>query len=314
MQQKRLQNVIAESRWLLPVVTPFAILIWGIVSLFDYSAIPSLVCLMFSTYLMIELNNENALIRIYSRMVSCCFMVFTTMATFQFISIRAAIVILCIAGFYTCAFRSYQQHTAQGWLFYAFLCIGISSIVWVHTLYLLPLLWLLLATNLLAASAKNYVASVLGVLLPNLLYVGYFLWNGNLDTFLAHYTALAEFETICNYELLSISQIITAAWIILCAIIGTSHCLIEKRNDNIRTRMLYGAFIAIAWFSIVFLCLQPQHFEALLGCIITSASPLIGHYFALTHSKLSNFTFKVIALGTIILTMYNLWAVLPNIF
>ncbi|MBF1445641.1 MAG: hypothetical protein HXN53_07700, partial [Prevotella nigrescens] len=73
-----------------------------------------------------------------------------------------------------------------------------------------------------------------------------------------------------------------------------------------RTRMLYSFFIQMNTLSIIFLCLQPQHFDALLGIIIASTAPLIAHFFALTNTKFTNFTFKFLALGTIAITVFNL--------
>ena len=76
MQQKRIQNRIAESRWTQAYVVSAAALVWVIAGIYNPSVIVPGICLLLSTYLMMELNNANALIRIYSRMVSCSFIVF----------------------------------------------------------------------------------------------------------------------------------------------------------------------------------------------------------------------------------------------
>ena len=128
MQQKRIQNRIAESRWTQAYVVSAAALVWVIAGIYNPSVIVPGICLLLSTYLMMELNNANALIRIYSRMVSCSFIVFSTMAVFMFPSIQSAIIMLGFVGFYTFAFRCYQNTHAPGWTFYAFFCIGMSSI------------------------------------------------------------------------------------------------------------------------------------------------------------------------------------------
>lgn len=94
MQQKRIQNRIAESRWTQAYVVSAAALVWVIAGLYNLAVIVPGICLLLSTYLMMELNNANALIRIYSRMVSCSFLVFATMAAFMFPSIQAAIIML----------------------------------------------------------------------------------------------------------------------------------------------------------------------------------------------------------------------------
>ena len=255
---------------------------------------------------MMELNNTNALIRIFSRMVSCSYMALTTMATFLFVSMRAASVALCIVGSYTCLFRCYQDRRSQGWVFYAFLCLGLSSIVWVQVLYYVPVVWILMHTRLQATSFRNYVSSIFGLILPNLVALGIILYQGEWQTVSRHFGELFAFGSIANYWLLSANQFITGAWILLCALIGTVHYLHKRHSDSIRTRMLYSFFIQMNTLSIIFLCLQPQHFDALLGIIIASTAPLIAHFFALTNTKFTNFTFKFLALGTIAITVFNL--------
>ena len=89
IRRKRLQNRISESRWTVAATTIMALSVWVIVCINDSLAIVPLLCMLFSTFLMMELNNTNALIRIFSRMVSCSYMALTTMATFLFVSMRA---------------------------------------------------------------------------------------------------------------------------------------------------------------------------------------------------------------------------------
>ena len=306
IRRKRLQNRISESRWTVAATSIMVLSVWVIVCINDSLAIVPLLCMLFSTFLMMELNNTNALIRIFSRMVSCCYMALTTMATFQFLSMRAASVALCIVGSYICLFRCYQDKRSQGWVFYAFLCLGLSSIVWVQVLYYVPVVWILMHTRLQATSFRNYVSSIFGLILPNLMALGVILYQGEWQTVLRHFGELSAFGSIANYWLLSVNQFITGAWILLCALIGTVHYLHKRHSDSIRTRMLYSFFIQMNTLSIIFLCLQPQHFDALLGIIIASTAPLIAHFFALTNTKFTNFTFKFLALGTIAITVFNL--------
>ena len=51
-----------------------------------------LAMLALSALMMVELNNENSLIRVYSRMVSCSFLVMTVMSSFLLQSITTGIV------------------------------------------------------------------------------------------------------------------------------------------------------------------------------------------------------------------------------
>ena len=84
---KRLQNKIAESRMTLSFVSVLGFLICiacGAIGMQLGNTVFSNVAwweqvliLAVSTMLMVELNNANSLIRIYSRMVSCSFLLLT---------------------------------------------------------------------------------------------------------------------------------------------------------------------------------------------------------------------------------------------
>ena len=76
---KRTQNRIAESRWALPICAAYTLLICIISGLFVEGIWVQLALTAVATLLMVELNNRNSLIRIYSRMVSCSFLVLTMM-------------------------------------------------------------------------------------------------------------------------------------------------------------------------------------------------------------------------------------------
>ena len=72
---KRLQNTVSESRMALPCTAAYAICIWLLAGLLQGNWWIQFAIFAVCTYLMVELNNANALLRIYSRMVSCTFVV-----------------------------------------------------------------------------------------------------------------------------------------------------------------------------------------------------------------------------------------------
>ena len=81
----RLQNKIAENRWLLLWGTLWAALVWFLAGLVTHREMwVPFVCTAFATYFMVELNNTNALIRIYSRTVSTAFLLLVTMMVHEF--------------------------------------------------------------------------------------------------------------------------------------------------------------------------------------------------------------------------------------
>ncbi len=103
---KRLQNRIAESRWALPVCSAYAVAVCLLDGLLQEDTWMQFVLTGVATLLVVELNNSNALIRIYSRMVSCSFLALTLLEPQTIESLDGCIVSLCILAFYLFLFRA----------------------------------------------------------------------------------------------------------------------------------------------------------------------------------------------------------------
>ena len=87
MSVKRIQNKIADSRLALPVTAIYAVLVCLISGFITQHLWAQFAILIVSTYMMLELNNTNALIRIYSRMVSCSYLMLAVMGHFLLVSV-----------------------------------------------------------------------------------------------------------------------------------------------------------------------------------------------------------------------------------
>ncbi|WP_019035446.1 hypothetical protein [Prevotella amnii] len=307
MQKKRFQNRIAESRWTTTFVLPVFSLVWVIAIYNNTEVLLPALCMLFSTFLMMSLNNNNGLIRIYSRMVSCSFLILATLDAVHFSLLPQGIVTLGEVGFFTLAFKSYQKSISPGYIFYAFLCIGIISVVWVQVIYFLPLLWIVMRFSLLSMSKHNFVASVFGILCPYwflLLYLGI---TDNLEWFIFHFGKLLEFGRPLDFDVIPFHQAISLIFISICCVIGTIHYLRQRRNDIIRTRLFCQAFVSCNFGAFVFLLLQPQQAIYIQSLLIVSTAPLIGHFFALTKTRFTNWLFCILCLSCIFVTLYNLW-------
>ena len=81
LRHKTFQNKIAVSRFSLPVTATLIAMIWVAVGLVQGDIWTELAFALASTLLMVELNNRNALMRTYSRMVSCSFLTLITATT-----------------------------------------------------------------------------------------------------------------------------------------------------------------------------------------------------------------------------------------
>lgn len=304
---KRTQNRIAESRWALPICAAYTLLICLISGLFSEGIWAQLALTAIATLLMVELNNRNSLIRIYSRMVSCSFLVMTMMTPHKIESIDGCIISMCFVAFYLALCNAYQDKKATGYVLWAFAAIGVASIVWIQILLFIPVLWVLTATNILAMSLRTFVASILGVIMPYWFLSAYYIYIGDIMPIVDHIATIANFEPLFIYKNCSINDFLPLCFIILLAITGSIHFLRTSYKDKIRTRMIYEMFITMTVATIVLVILQPQHANIATHLLIISTAPLIGHFLALTSTKITNIASLAIMATALVITALNLW-------
>lgn len=304
---KRFQNRVAESRIALPVTGVYAFAVCALGGLFTEQLWVQFVLLAVSSFLMMELNNVNALIRIYSRMVSCSFLVLVVMSQYLVVDVRCGIVQACFIAFYLFLFSAYQDNRAMGRVFYAFLMLGIASTMFVQILFFVPVVWVLLCTNLMVRSFRAFVSSLFGLLVPYWFMVAYYLYIDDVDSLLDHFLQIAQFGPVLGWMDMPVSHILTAAYVVILAVVGMIHFRLNNYKDKIRTRMLFEIFSVLALAAIVFMILQPQHIDYLLALLIVSTSPMIGHYIALTNTFITNISFYVMLVVALIITCVNLW-------
>ncbi|MDD6517666.1 MAG: hypothetical protein PUF63_07080 [Prevotella sp.] len=307
--KKRLQNRVALSRWALPVTIVYGLAICLIVGMMEREQLSTFVLLVVSSLMMAELNNSYSLIRIYSRMVSCSFLVMTSMCLRLFPSAEVVVVQLTFIAFLLLIWRAYQNPGAVGWVFYAFLALGVSSIVFPKALLFVPVLWVVMGTNVLCLSARTLMASILGLLTPYWFFAAWLFYTNDLGMLAGHFASVVSFQPLFQFNGIDIHHLVTFGFILLLAVIGATHFIIYSYQDRIRIRLIYETFIVLDACCVIFALLQPQHFNELLGMAIVNTSPLIGHFLALTHSRLSNITSISIALIAFAITLFNLW---PN--
>ena len=307
MPIKRLQNTVAEGRFTLIFTCIYALIVTLPQAINIENMWIQLILLAVSTLLMMEFNNANALIRIYSRMVSCSFLALSVIDSTLLSSIKGGAFQLFFILFLLFLFRAYQDKKAPGYIYYAFLSLSISSLCFVQVLFLVPFLWVLLCTNVLAGSIKNLSASILGLLTPYWLALGYSLYSNNIDPLFNHFAVLSQFEEPFNMALLSNNSLLILSFLSLLSLTGIIHFLRNSFLDKIKTRMIYEALIALNIIIFVFIVLQPQHYSSLIRLFIITVSPLIAHFVALTRTKITNIAFIVFSLITLIITIYSLW-------
>ena len=303
---RRIQNKVAESRWALPVAILYSVAVWLLAGLIQEQWWIQFGCFLLSAYLMAHLNNINVLIRIYSRMVSVSFVLLSTATIFLFSLVKGAFIQLCFISSLLIFYNCYQDKETPGWTFYAFLCLGIGSIVDIHLLFFVPVFWLMMTIIVYSICWRTFIASLVGLLTPYWFWTAWLLWQekGSIHSLSDHFIALADYQVPFP---LTFQQTLLLGLIILLGITGAIHFLRTSSRDKIRTRQLFYSFFIISTAAVIFLILQPQHYDMLIRIIIIAVSPLIGHFLALTKTKFTNIAFFVIIGAIFALTAFNLW-------
>jgi len=306
---KRLQNRIAESRYTLPITAFYSIIIWLIAGLVSQQWWIQFGCFVMSAWMMMMLNKENLLIRIYSRLVSSTYLVLTCAAVFLFASRACAIMQMGAAISLYLLWHCYQDREAVGWTFYTFLSLGIGSIMESQVLYYLPIFWIMMAWFTYSLSWRTFFASILGLLTPYWFCLPYYAFQGEncLDILLSHLSTLLDIASLPDYSVLNITKIVYLGFLVILMVIGSFHFITTSYRDTIRVRQIYFSFIMIAAFSLFLVIIQPHCFDMVIHVLILAISPMIAHFFALTHSRFTNILFICTLTIILIFTGYHLW-------
>jgi hypothetical protein len=159
----------------------YGTVIWLLAGLFQAQWWVQFACFILSVLLVMRINSKNLLIRIYSRSVSVAFIFLSCAAVFLFPSWTGGLVQLCCIAALMLLFDSYQDQMAVGKAYYAFLLLGISSMLDANIIFYLPLLWIMMKIIVYALSWRTFFASLLGLATPYWFMIGWLMWQKNGD-------------------------------------------------------------------------------------------------------------------------------------
>lgn len=319
---------MATSRLALPLMTIFVILLWLAYLVTEVTLWPSFVIFIICTYLMVELNNRNALMRQYSRMVSCSYMAMMMMCPWL---IRDPYIMggqLCFIATISLLFSTYQNHSLTGRKLWAYAFFGISVVIWPPLILLLPIFWICEAFFLMSFSGKAFGASVFGLLLPLWILAPILLFTQRFDLVEKQVDMIMPGEKLMSI-INDVSSLVIDAlplplfelciivFVIILFLTGAIHFFRNSHTDKIQTRMYYQSFTLIAAVVVFFftvVCLLPCQTlpgaYMLLAVFVVCTSPLIAHYITFTNTRLTNIS--VILLMIIVMSIDVYVCVMQN--
>ena len=291
----------------MPVAAIYAFVVWLLAGLLPNAWWGQLVLFVLTAYLLVELSNRNALLRVRSRMVTSTFLVLSCIPVAMIGSFCGGVTSLCFIITLNILFGIDHGFSSMRGAYYAFLSLGVASLFFVQALFFVPLLWLLMATQLQALNWRSWWASVLGIITPYWLYSPWLLYQNDWQTAMAHFAPLTHFVWPIDYSSLDVVQVMDLCFIGLLMLIGVVHFRFNRIEEKIRIRQLYGFFTSVAFFVVGYLMVCPGLVNPLLRILIVCASPLIAHLLTLSSSRLSNVLFFVVLGLSILLSMVNLY-------
>ena len=289
------------------MVAAYAFLVWLLAGLLTQGWWGQLVLLGIAVYLMIELSNSNALMRVRSRMVSCVFLTLSCTSIAWFGSYSCGLLTLCLVAALHILFHSYQNSSAAGTVYYAFLLLGIATMGFVPLFYFVPLLWALMATQLQLMSWRTWLASLFGLLTPYWVCIPWALFRQESALITEHFNGFGHLENPFDWSVITVSQIVTILFVVVLLALAMVHFWQYSFEEKIRNRQIFGFFFYVSAFALLFLAVQPQHYHQLLCIVLVCGSPLVAHFFVHTHTKATNILFWSATAFSLLLTVCQLF-------
>ena len=272
------------SSFTLPIMALITLVVWMLPDLTHGLSWLSLGVTFVTAYLIMELNNRNALLRVRSRMMSATFLALMIACPMLHGWHVGQLCVVCLLLTYFTLFASYQLARPEGYVFHAFLFISLGSMFFPPMLVLVPVSYVSMMFQLRNFTWRSMVAGLLGVSVPYWVYAAYAIWRNQLDTAFDYLS-----EWFCpqwlQFQVWNLHQWISVGVVFFFALLAFVHLFRTAYNDKIRTRMLS---YVIATFEVVIaagLIVLPQYFEEWMRLFIANSSLLIAHYYALAKGR-----------------------------
>lgn len=332
MRANNLQAKIITGRFALPVTILISILCWiGIYIFFpdlpqeestyafwkNVIALPipvwvnKLICLFLYFvigYMLIQMNNSFGFIQTKASAQTTIYLLLVTACPAIHSLYPGDIASLTFTIALYMLFSAYQETHPEGYLFHAFVFIGLGSLIFPQLTLFIPIMFIG-AFNFQALTIRSFLAAIIGWSLPYLLLLGHAFYYDNMDMFYQPFIELTTFYPI-DFKYLQPWEIATLAYTFILYVVSVIHSLVQGHKDKNRTRVLLRFLSILVFFIFAFIALQPFHGASLLPFLLAGVSVLVSHLFVLTNNKVSNIFFICAIIGLVCLFAFNLWTLL----
>ncbi len=293
-----------SSTLTLPVAALVSVLAWVLPDVESLQLWGGLSATLATAYLIMELNNRNALLRIRSRMMSVTFLFLMTVCpALHSWSTASLLPLLLVLGFFA-LFGSYQAANAPGYVFHAFLCLGVGSLLFPPFAVLALCYYGCMAFLLHNFTWRTILAGLIGLALPYWGYAAYAIWENQLDTAFLFVQPWLQLR-VPQYSVLGIHEWASLGTIAFFAVLAIIHLCRTAYADKIRTRLLLLTILVTEVFLVAGIALLPEQFDVQFRLFLTNSALLIAHYYALSNGRFIDPWFNLSATAVAVLGIYN---------
>ena len=113
------------------------------------------------------------------------------------------------------------------------------------------------------------------------------------------------FHNVMAWSLAHLPRVSALVVVALMALTGYIHYRRKSYDDKIRVRMFFYCFMTMQVVCGLWLLLQPAFFDELFPLLLLTTAPTAAHFFALTHTRMTNLWFVLITLMLVMVLILN---------
>lgn len=259
-------------------------------------------------WLLIELNNAYAIIRMRASVQTTIYLLMTAACPLLYVLYAGSVGLLLFLIALYFLFGSYQQKQLVGNLFYSFVFLSLGSMVVSRLVWLVPVFWLG-AYMFRSLHFRSFVASLFGWALPYWFLLAHAYFYGQMELFCQPFREMVHFSA-WNLSYFHPNEWAVLAYLFVLYAVSTVHCLLTGYEDKIRTRSYLHFLILLCLCLFVYIVAQPGKSLEVIPLLLAGVGILSGHFFALTSSRGANWFFigaMVVLCALFVLNVWTLW-------
>ncbi len=231
---------------------------------------------------------------------------FYVSSTPNFIPLQASTVcVFCLVIAIYLLFKSYHDEEAVVNAYKTALLLGVGSLVWVHILWFIPLLWRGMY-NFKSWSPKIMAASVFGLLTVYWFVFGWCVWQQDFTLFTHSFSLLGRFS-LFRFTDLGWVDWISIILVGLITVAATINILTHELEENLRTRQFLWFLILFTCWTLLLFFVYSQSSEDFLQILCIPAAILTAHFFTLKRNKFTYGLFHLMVISCMALLFIRIW-------